>query len=194
MIPAGQANLPALRLFWSPSEGEAKDAAPSTWWSLLSESNKNSFNTCGTGVQGDTPKRRGFTSGCYQSVALPDPEKAPVVSELIWRIGQEADHSDVPAKSRHAVLHSVVPSSSLPHNIWTINHQNSHMTAASRENFGLLPGDGVLLLLIWAEQRNSGLLSQMLECFCLKTSIRIPLTFLYIFCKDGYFWHTQLID
>lgn len=50
--PAGQADPSAALLFWSPSDREVKEAAPSTWWSLLWKSNKNSFSTCGAGAQG----------------------------------------------------------------------------------------------------------------------------------------------
>lgn len=181
---AGTARAHGSLLGWSPSslipgwpsghfrsiasilvEGEVKEPAPSTGWSLLSESNKNSFNTCGVGVQGDRLKR----SSVHQRT-LPEGRtsrsRKSLRGELIWQ--QEADNTDIPAKSGHAALHSVVPSSSLPHDISTINHQNSHTTAASEENFGFLPSDGVLLLLIWAEQRNTVLPSQKPECFFFK--------------------------
>lgn len=123
-----------------------------------------------------------FPSRCYQS---PDPEKASAASLSDGR----KQITQISLLNQDMQFYSVVASSSLPHNIWTINHQISHTTAASKENFGFRPSDGVLLPLIWDEQRNSGLPSQTLACFCLKMSIRIPLSLLHIFCKDGCFWY-----
>lgn len=65
-------------LFWSLSDGEVKEAAPSTWWSLLWTSNKNSFSTCGAVAQGATPKRNSVHQPMLPK--CPDPEKASTAS------------------------------------------------------------------------------------------------------------------